>query len=390
MKNIKTGQRDRAGLLTGGGGVIVSVMGKTTPLADIHRAHGAEFVEQDGWILPARFGAPIKEYEAVRSAVGLLDLCDYAAVELTGPDCVFYLQGMITNDVKSLCPGAGMYAAVVDVNGKILADLRVLCVENSTFVLLMREPLKDKVITQLNKYLVADDVEIVDHAGRYGLISLQGPHALLLLTAVAPHQDPPVHMVHHRLLRVGDRPLRAIRSTHTGEEGFDLLIQSGDLRFVASELERAGTALAFRWTGLEALEILRVEAGLPRYGVDMDEDNLLLETGLDSAVSFNKGCYVGQEVIERVRSRGHVNRKLAGIALKGESPAQRGDKIHADGKEIGRITSAVFSPRLNHAIALGYIHRGYLQTGTSVSIDRDGAEVGGTVTTLPFVFSTSP
>jgi glycine cleavage system T protein len=365
-------------------------MAKTTPLIDIHRARGAELVEQDGWILPARFGATLEEYQAVRSAVGLLDLCDYAAVELSGPDCVSYLQGMITNDVKSLCPGAGMYAAVVDVNGKILADLRVLCVEDSAFVLLMREPLKDKVIAQLNKYLVADDVEIVDHSGRYGLISLQGPHALLLLTAVAPHQEPPVHMVHHRLLRVGDRPVRAVRSTHTGEEGFDLLIESGDLQFVASELERAGAGLAFGWTGLEALEILRVEAGLPRYGVDMDEDNLLLETGLDKAVSFNKGCYIGQEVIERVRSRGHVNRKLAGIALKGESPAQRGDKIHADGKEIGRVTSSVFSPKLERPIALGYVHRDYLETGTNVSIERNEERISGIITALPFVFSTSP
>jgi glycine cleavage system T protein len=365
-------------------------MAKSTPLIEMHRARGAELREHDGWLLPASFRTPLDEYQTVRAAVGLLDMCDYAAVELTGPDCVSYLQGMITNDVKSLCPGAGMYAAVVDVNGKILADLRVLCVEDTTFVLLTRETLKDKVLAQLNKYLVADDVEVIDHAGRYGIISLQGPHALLLLTAVAPHQDPPVHMVHHRLLRIAGHDARAVRSTHTGEEGFDLLIESGDLESVARELERAGAALACAWTGLDALEILRVEAGLPRYGVDMDEDNLLLETGLDKAVSFNKGCYIGQEVIERVRSRGHVNRKLAGIILKGPSAASRGDKIRSEGKEIGRVTSSVFSPRLNHPIALGYVHRGYLQTGTGVSIERDGAEIAGTVTDLPFVFSTSP
>jgi folate-binding protein YgfZ len=365
-------------------------MAKTTPLIEIHRARGAELIEENGWILPARFGAPLEEYQAVRSAVGLLDLCDHTTVELTGPDGVSYLQGMITNDVKSLCAGAGMYAAVVDVNGKILADLRVLCVEDSTFVLLMREPLKDKVITQLNKYLVADDVDIVDHAGRYGLISLQGPHAVLLLSAIAPHQDPPVHMVHHRIMRVGNSAVRAIRATHTGEEGFDLLIESGDLQFVASELERAGAALAFGWTGREAQEILRVEAGLPRYGIDMDEENLLLETGLDQAVSFTKGCYLGQEVIERVRSRGHVNRKLAGIVLAGTYPAQRGDKVRSGGKEIGRVTSSVFSPRIDHPIALGYVQRGYLQTGTGVLIERNGEQIPGTVSALPFVFSTSP
>ena len=364
-------------------------MAKSTPLAEIHRRNGAELVETNGWILPAHFGAPSKEYDAVRSAVGLLDMCDYAALHVAGPDRVSYLQGMVSNDVKKLAPGSGVYAAVLDVNGKILADLKVLCTEDS-FILLVWQPLKDKVIAQLNRYLVADDVEIKDTTEQYGIVSIQGPHALLLLGTVAPRQDPPVHMVSHCLLRVGEREIRAVRATHTGEEGFDLLMEIGNLAPVVEELERAGAALSCRWTGLQAQDILRIEAGIPRYGIDMDEDNLLLETGLEHAVNFQKGCYLGQEVIERVRSRGHVNRKLAGIVLNGKSPARRGDKITSDGKEIGRITSSVFSPRLHHAIALGYAHRDFLQPGKSVSVEINGAPVVGTLAALPFVYSTSP
>jgi glycine cleavage system T protein len=362
-------------------------MAKTTPLIDLHRARRAVLIEDGGWILPARFGAPLEEYQAVRSAVGLFDLSNYAVLQLTGADRVPWLQGMVSNDVKQLAPGHGVYAAVLDVNGKILADLRVLCAEDS-FLLLLWEPLKEKVVAHLNRYLVADDVEIGDRA--YGIISLQGPHAVHLLGAVAPHQDPPVQMYGHCLLRVGEREVRAVRSTHTGEEGFDLLMEMGNLAPVVEELERAGATLSLRWTGLQAQDILRVEAGIPRYGIDMDEDNLLLETGLEHAVSFQKGCYLGQEVIERVRSRGHVNRKLAGIVLAGKSPANRGDKITSDGKEIGKITSSVFSPRLRHAIALGYAHRDYLQPGMSVFIERNGAQVAGTISALPFVYETSP
>jgi glycine cleavage system T protein len=362
-------------------------MAKQTPLLEIHRRNGAALVDANGWILPAHFGATAKEYDAVRSAVGLFDLSNYAVLQLTGADRVPWLQGMVSNDVKQLAPGHGVYAAVLDVNGKILADLRVLCAEDY-FLLLLWEPLKEKVVAHLNRYLVADDVEIGDRA--YGIISLQGPHAGLLLGAVAPHQDPPVHMHGHHLLRVGEREIRAVRSTHTGEEGFDLLIEESNLAPVVEELERAGAALSCRWTGLQAQDILRVEAGIPRYGIDMDEENLLLETGLDQAVSFQKGCYLGQEVIERVRSRGHVNRKLAGIVLAGKSPADRGDKITSGGKEIGRITSSVFSPRLRHAIALGYAHRDFLQPGTSVFIERNGAQVAGTLSALPFVYDTSP
>lgn len=364
-------------------------MARETPLIETHRRNGAELVEQDGWILPAHFGAPLEEYEAVRSAVGLFDRCDYAALTLTGSDRVAWLQGMVSNDVKKLVPGSGMYAAVLDVNGKILADLTVLCAEES-FILLIWEPLKEKIVAHLNRYLVADDVEIGDESARYRILSLQGPHALLLLTAIAPHQDLPVHMNGHARLRIGERDVRIIRSTHTGEEGFDLLTAAGDIAAVAAEIERAGAALGLRWFGLQAQEILRVEAGLPRYGVDMDEENLLLETGLDQAVSFQKGCYLGQEVIERVHSRGHVNKKLVGILLAGATPVNRGDKILCEGKEIGRVTSSVFSPRIRHTIALGYVQRDYLQPATNIFVERDGGRLAGAVAALPFVYETSP
>ncbi len=365
------------------------MMVKQTRLLELHRRNGAKLTEESGWILPAHFGAPLEEYAAVRSAAGVFDMSDYAALHVTGPDRVSYLQGMVSNDVKKLAPDGGMQAAVLDVNGKILADLRVLCTEES-FILLLHDSLKEKVVAQLNRYLVADDVEIKDESANYGTISIQGPHALLLLSALAPRQEPPVHLHGHRVLRVGNDVVRAVRATHTGEEGFDLLAPIDRLGALVQETERAGAALGLRWAGLEALEILRVEAGLPRYGIDMDEDNLLLETGLDQAVSFQKGCYIGQEVIERVRSRGHVNRKLAGIVLKGANPARCGARISAGEKAIGRITSSVFSPRLGHAVAMGYVQREHLQPGNGVTVEMDGGESAGTIATLPFVYETSP
>ncbi|HTM07664.1 MAG TPA: aminomethyltransferase family protein [Verrucomicrobiae bacterium] len=364
-------------------------MSTPTVLAENHRRNGAELVEDDGWLLPKNFGDAAAEYAAVRSAAGLFDLCHYAAVELTGPDRASFLQGMVSNDVKKLAPGDGLYAAVLDVNGKILADLRVLCTEDS-FILLLLASLKPRIIDHLNRYLVADEVEIKDHAGRYGMISIQGQHALLLLNAVAPHQDPPVRMFSHCASAIAGRQTRAVRTTHTGEEGFDIVAEIRDVTAIAAELERAGAALSARWVGLEAQEVLRVEAGLPRYGIDMGEDNILLETNLDAAVSFNKGCYLGQEVIERVHSRGHVNRKLAGIVLDGNAAARRGDSVLSDGKEIGKITSSVYSPKLNHPIALAYLQRDFLPPATSVAVKIKDGEINGTVATLPFVFSTSP
>ncbi len=364
-------------------------MSQPTIFTDKHRARGARLVDEDGRLLPQSFGSVEDEYRAVRSAVGFFDFCDYAIVRLTGPDRVSFLQGMVSNDVKKLQPGGGVYAGVLDVNGKILADLRVLCTEDS-FILLVHSSLKQKVIDQLNRYLVADDVTIEDAEANYGIISVQGPHALLLLSAAAPNQDPPLHMYSHAVLRLDGREARVVRTTHTGEEGFDIVAEIKDTVPVTETLERAGAAFGGRWVGLEAQEILRVEAGLPRYGVDMSEDNILLETGIDHAVSFNKGCYLGQEVIERIHSRGHVNRKLAGLVLDGREPAARGAAVFAGDKEAGRVTSSVFSPKLNHPIALAYLHRDYLAPAIDVKVRTAAGEIAGTVAALPFVYETSP
>jgi glycine cleavage system T protein len=363
-------------------------MPKISPLAEHHRKKNAEFAEEDGWLIALHFGDPVHEYRAVRSQVGLLDLCHHSHLRLTGPDRVSYLQGMVTNDVKALTPGSGVYAALLDVNGKILADLRVFCTEDSFSVELL-EPLKEKALAHLNRYLIADDVEISDLTGLYGMISLQGPKARpLLRDIVASEQIPPL-MNSHGALQIADREARIVRSTHTGEEGFDLIIPIQDLTPVIESIEKAGKVFSLCWVGARAQEMLRVEAGIPRYGIDMDEDNLLLETGLDQAVSFEKGCYLGQEVVERIHSRGHVNRKLAGMVLEGKTAASRGDKITSGEKEIGRVTSSIFSPHSKSPIALGYVHRDYLQPGTRVFIERDGELVPGMISSVPFYRSSS-
>ncbi|HMA82494.1 MAG TPA: glycine cleavage T C-terminal barrel domain-containing protein, partial [Candidatus Binatia bacterium] len=143
------------------------------------------------------------------------------------------------------------------------------------------------------------------------------------------------------------------------------------------------------WIGAEAENILRVEAGTPRYGIDFNEDNLLLEVGLDSAVSFSKGCYLGQEVVERIRSRGHVNRKLCGLWLDGETAVAAGDKITVERKENGVVTSSVVSPRLGRPLALGYVGKEHWAPGTELSVEGKEMRRRATVTALPFRSSSS-
>lgn len=358
-------------------------MAKQSPLLDLHRAHGAELGEEDGWILPLHFGDPLREYRAVRSGVGILDFCRRSLLRFTGPDRVAFLQGMVSNDVKKLDPGQGIEAAFLNIHGKILADARIFATADSLLVDLP-EILKDKILAHLDHYLVADEVEIADLTSRYAEISLQGPEARPLLGEICSSAEIPSRELEHRVLEIGGAEIMVVCATHTGEEGCDLIVKKGDILRVVSRIEEPGKKFSFSWVGTRAQEILRVEAGIPRYGIDMTEEHILLETGLDRAVSFDKGCYLGQETIERIRSRGHVNRKLVGMILAGETPAGRDDAIHSGEKEVGKITSSLISPALKRAIALGHVHRDYFEPGTRLAIEHQGKLIPAEVSPLPF------
>jgi folate-binding protein YgfZ len=360
------------------------LVAKQSPLTELHQANGAMFVEEDGWLLPLRFGDFLLEYQAVRSHVGLLDLCHRSLLRFTGPDRVSYLQGMVSNDVKQLAAGEGVHAAILNIQGKILADVRVFCTDDS-FLLDIWESLKEKTIAHLNHYLIADEVEIADLAGQYGIASVQGPEARQLLMELFAGDKIPARDLEHRVPHANGAEVRVVRSTHTGEEGYDLIVRINDLLPVVARIQEIGKKFSLRWVGAQAQETLRIEAGIPRYGIDMDEDNLLLETGLDQAVSFDKGCYLGQEVVERVRSRGHINKKLVGVLLEGDSPAKRGDTIHAAGKEIGKVTSSILSPARKRPLALGYVQRDHLRPRTPVSVHGGEKVIPGEISTLPFI-----
>jgi folate-binding protein YgfZ len=305
-------------------------------------------------------------------------------LQITGSDRVTFLQGMLSNDLRALRPFEGHYATILNQQGKVLADLRVLCAMNSIYLDLW-EPLKDKIVAHLNRYLVADEVEIADRTDEYAMLSLQGPRSEAVLAEFAGETHLPEQLAHHAMFNADGAAICAVRASHTGEAGFDLIIPKTELLSVAQRLTDIGQRFAAAWIGHEALELLRVEAGIPIYGTDITEDTLLLETGLDSHVSFTKGCYLGQEIVERVRSRGHVNRKLRGLLINGTTPARHGDAIRADEKQVGTITSSVNSPRLSRAIALGYIHRDHWEPGTQVTVSSLAGLTTALITEPPFV-----
>jgi len=359
-------------------------MAKQLPLADFHRSTGAVFTERDGWLLPIHFGNADAEYNAVRSTAGLIDRCHRGLLQFTGPDRLSFLQGMLSNDLRDIKPGEGQYATVLTQQGKVLGDIRVLQSDNS-FYLDLWEAIKDKIVDHLNRYLVADEVEIADRSEGYGILSIQGPRSKSLLQKLVGQAELPGRPAQHAMVDIDDAKICVVHDSHTGEVGFDLIIPRPALQNVAQRATALGKELSAAWVGEDAQEILRMEAGIPRYGVDFNEDNLLLEVGLDNAVSFTKGCYLGQEVVERIRSRGHVNRKLCGLVLQNQKSARAGDIISVGEKGVGNITSSVYSPKLKAPIALGYLHKDFWRPGTSVSVIHGAESIAATVTQIPFI-----
>ena len=360
-------------------------MAKQSLLTELHRSHGAVFIEQDGWRVPDFISEPGAEYQAVRVAAGIFDLSHRALLQFTGPDRVSFLQGVLSNDLRLLKMFDGQRATILTQQGRVVADVRVLCAMNSVY-LDFWEPLKEKIVAHFNRYLVADEVEINDPNDEWKMLSLQGPRAQEILATLFADAELPQRSDQHAMAQYNGAPICVVRADHTGENGFDLIAQNHLLLPFAQRLEQLGAS----WVGTRAQNILRVEAGIPRYGVDFNEENLLLEVGLDNSYSYTKGCYLGQEVVERIRSRGHVNRKLCGLVLDGNTPASAGDTILIAGNEVGKITSSVASIALNRAIALGYIHKNFWSPGTALSIRHEGGPIMATVTALPFVAPADP
>jgi len=354
----------------------------TTPLSSWHQAHGATLINDRGIELPERFTDPLVEYQAVREKAGLIDLSFRTQVRMTGEDRISFLQGMISNDVKALQPSAGCAATLLTEQGRIVADLRVYALA-SALLLDVDTRSKEKMTEALSRFIIADDVEMEDMSEQQVTLAIQGPAAARVLAAVglALALDKPFQ---HQEVDFAGTTARVIRVSDTGEDGYELLVPAEHVEQCWVMLLTTGEPLGLRPVGLAALHMLRIEAGIPWYGLDMDEARIVLEVGLEHAISFKKGCYLGQEVVERTTPRGHVNRKLSGLLLHSDTLPASGTKLFHDTQEVGWVTSSAQSPRFGHPIALGYVRREHLTPGTPLRIDSHGTAVIAEVTTLPF------
>jgi len=318
------------------------------------------------------------EYSAVRDGgAGLINLSAGGRIVVSGSEAVMFLNGLITNDMKTLAANSWMPAAFPNVQGRLLAAVRVLNL-GDRFLIDTERATHSKVLELLSRFTLAGDFRVTDATEEIATLSVQGQAAANIVRAVLG--DLAANLERGEVLTepFSESTVTFICATHTAEAGFDLFVSVDK----SSELQRALIDAGAVVVGEDAAEILRVEAGIPRYGVDMDETTVLSETNLDDAISFTKGCYIGQEIIVRIMHRGHVAKKLTGLIFDGQEMIESGTKVLSDNdQEIGRVTSSTISSRMQRAIALAYVKYDYLAAGTKIKV----ADMTGTVAELPFV-----
>jgi folate-binding protein YgfZ len=324
-----------------------------------------------------------REYSAVRDGgTGVIDLSARGRLLVSGSEAVMFLNGLITNDLKTLAVNSWMPAVFPNVQGRLLAAVRIIHQEDG-FLIDTESATLETVAKLLERFILAGDFRVTNVTNETAMLSVQGQKAAAVMRQA--FGETAANLERQKMFTVqleNDSKVSIIRATHTAEDGFDLFISANESQALHDSLAKAGA----QTVGADALETLRIEAGLPRYGIDMDETNVVTETNLDDAVSFSKGCYIGQEIIARIKYRGHVAKKLTGLIFETQVALESGTKISsADDKEIGRITSVTFSPRLNSTVALGYVKYDYLAPGTSVKVVSAEKGFPAAVAELPFI-----
>jgi folate-binding protein YgfZ len=320
-------------------------------------------------------------YDAARESCASCARSREAWVVVSGRDRRSYLQGLLTNDVGALEAGEGCYSAYLTPQGRMITDMAVYEL-GDVLLLMLPAATREAVLAKLDQFIFSEDVQLGDVTDTFTAVSLVGPEAASAVARLA-QVDPAVvaslPLYGSRRVTFNGSPAILLRAGDRGALAFDLLVERPQHAALHDALLSAGIVAMSE----EAAEAVRIEAGVPRFQQDMTDETIPLEAGIEGrAISFNKGCYVGQEVIIRVLHRGHgrVAKKLVGLRLQGEIFPAAGSAIEGGGKAPGVVTSAAWSPRFEQPIALGYVHRELAEPGTRVTVAGSDAVVSA----LPF------
>ena len=347
-----------------------------TPLVETHRVAGASLGEWFGCVLPSDFGDWRKEYAFARESAALLDKNYRAYLLLSGPDRVRFLNAILTNNIKDLKTGGGIASLFLNPQGRIQAEIETYAEAERLFCISFAM-IREKLIPAFDHYIIMDDVTLTDESARYGTLALEGPHGVAILKDLTGIDLNGLAELGWVESKVGSVPCRITRRTPAGLPSAEFLCEQPQLAALWNALLSAAKAHGGGPAGYTALNALRLEAGAAWFGYDFGEKQIPHEAGLENShISYTKGCYTGQEIVERVRSRGQVNRVRAMFKLTASELPPAETPILFEGKEVGYVTRAAESPKFQSNIAMGYIRREQSTPGTQVQV------AGGTATVI--------
>jgi folate-binding protein YgfZ len=354
---------------------------RSSPLAELHRAAGAQIGVWFGCSLPDNFGDWQAEYRYLRNSVGLLDKSYRAYLYFTGPDRVRYLNAILTNNIKDLREHHGIVSLFLNPQGHIQAEIETYALPDKLFCVSFAM-IRERLIEDLDKYIIMDDVTLTDRTDDFATLALEGPQAVAVANTLANLDISILEELEFADVTVHGVPCRITKRFPQGVTSAEFLVavsQAADLWRILDDATRKHGGGPVGYT---ALNSLRLEQGIPWFGYDFGEKQIPHEAGLqDTHISYTKGCYTGQEIVERVRSRGQVNRTRVGLKLEAASEPPANTPLLSEGKELGYITRTAFSPKLNALIAMGYVRREKSAPGSQLSFPTGT----GTVIALPIV-----
>ncbi|MEX2185825.1 MAG: glycine cleavage T C-terminal barrel domain-containing protein [Pirellulales bacterium] len=323
----------------------------------------------------------LADYACLAEGAAVAVLAVRTQISVRGADRSTFLHGMCTNDVKNLAAGQGREAFFTNVQGKTIGHA-FLFAGDDAIALDATAGQAETLMPGLERYIIREDVQLVDRSGELGELLVAGPDAARLL-ATLTGGEVPRERLDQVAITIGGIPISLRRVDFVGGECFFVACDAGQAADVRAAIASGGA----KPIGAEAVEAARIEQGTPLFGRDITPANLPQEVARDAAaISFNKGCYLGQETVARIDALGHVNRYLVGVRFDGDRPAEAGAKLTADDKIVGEVTSATFSPRLGAPLALAYVRRGHHEPGTKLQCDVVAAGiVAAEVVSLPVI-----
>ena len=350
-------------------------------LREIHQKHGATMGLWFGCMLPDSFSDWQSEYRMLRESIGAIDKNYRAYLRFTGPDRVRYLNAILTNDIKGLQENHANVSLFLNPQGHIQAEIETHALADKLFCISF-SMIRERLVPALDKYIIMDDVTLTDRTPECGTLALEGPKAATAVEELAGVRLSDLEELESREVAVQGIPCRVVRRTAGKHPGGEFLLAREHLEEFWKLLLDAAERNAGGPAGYKALNTIRLEQGIPWFGYDFGEKQIPHEAGLENShISYSKGCYTGQEIVERVRSRGQVNRVRVSLRFEGSDPPGPNATLLSEGREVGYVTRTGFSPAINASIGMGYLRREKAAPGTALEC---GA-IRATVITTPII-----